>query len=125
MQKWTRRKDNECTHIPNLDRRLLSVPKLTERGLNTRFDLNGCSNFRDNEPLVREQRKQNVYVLHSAQERAMSIEHNPAGSKWELWYARVGHANFDTHESTQSATSGMPTISATKDAFAEDVLKAK
>lgn len=118
-------KITNALHIPNLDRRLLSVHKLTERGLNTRFDLNGCSIFRDNDLLVRAQRQQNVYVLHSVQERAMFIEHNPAGSKWELWHARVGHANFDTYKSTQSATSGMPTIGATSECVCGGCAKGK
>ena len=115
----------DALHIPNLDRRLLSVPKLTERGLVTRFDAKWCTILKGDHAIVRAKREQNVYVLRVQHERAMLVEHNVTSSKWELWHARVGHASFEAYKNTQCATSGMPEIAKSGDCVCGGCAKGK
>ena len=91
-------------HIPNLDRRLLSVPKISQHGLDMRFDANQCDMFRGNDLVVSAKREGNVYTLNVRHERAMVVDHNNAESKWELWHARIGHPSHTIYDKTQQSS---------------------
>ena len=65
-------------HIPNLDRRLVSVPKIAQHGLDLRFGANQCDIFRENDLVVPANREGNVYTLNVKHERAMVVDHNNA-----------------------------------------------
>lgn len=79
---------SEVLHIPGLDRRLLSVPKLTKKGWVTQFTATECTNSKNKRIAARAPLVSNSYVLSGYQERAMQVEYKEANSKWELYHAR-------------------------------------
>ncbi|DAZ94964.1 TPA: hypothetical protein N0F65_000059 [Lagenidium giganteum] len=92
----------DVLHVEGLDRRLLSVPKLTERGFTTQFDAKFCSIMRGDKVFVRARRVLSAYVLYTRLEHAMYCEMADATSKWELWHARLGHANPEAFKNTHN-----------------------
>lgn len=79
------------SHISGLDRRLLSVPKLTDRGFVTQFKSKSCNILRNSEVVVYATRVNNSFILQGHYEHAMIVEFNDEHGKWELWHARTGH----------------------------------
>uniref|UniRef100_A0AAV1VDZ4 Polyprotein n=1 Tax=Peronospora matthiolae TaxID=2874970 RepID=A0AAV1VDZ4_9STRA len=51
-----------------------------------------------------------AYMLDCEQEEAWFVQYAGAGSKWELWHARMGHPNQDALEKTRHATNGIPAV---------------
>uniref|UniRef100_A0AAV1UZQ8 Integrase catalytic domain-containing protein n=1 Tax=Peronospora matthiolae TaxID=2874970 RepID=A0AAV1UZQ8_9STRA len=51
-----------------------------------------------------------AYIFKCEQEGARFIQYAEAGSKWELWHARMGHLNQDALIKTRHATNGIPAI---------------
>ncbi|POM67185.1 Integrase catalytic core protein [Phytophthora palmivora] len=81
----------EVLYIPGLDRRLLSVGKLAERGLT-------------------EKKIGKANMLDCEQEEAQFVEYAGTGSQWELWHARMGHPSENAMINTQRITNGTPTV---------------
>ncbi|CAH0478581.1 unnamed protein product [Peronospora belbahrii] len=71
-------------HIPGFDRRLFAIAKGKKVG--------------------------KAYIFKCEQEGARFIQYAEAGSKWELWHARMGHLNQDALIKTRHATNGIPAI---------------
>lgn len=116
----------ETLHIPSLDRRLLSVSKLTERGLNVQFQAKQCVIMRGNDLVMSVQRHKNVYKLKMEPEPGcFFVEHGERTSIWELWHARLGHTNFDNYRRLQSGSNGLPVIKKTNDQLCSGCLKGK
>lgn len=82
-------------HIPNLGRRLLSVPMIAQHGLDMRLVANQCDINRGNDLVVSAKSEGNVDTLNVEHESAMVVEQKKAESKWELWHARMGHPSHD------------------------------
>lgn len=97
-------------HIPDLDRRLISVAKLTQRGLVVQFGPSHCSIIQGTEVVMKIPKKNNVYVIGEERERAMVIEHGHSPNQWELWHARLGHAGYANYLKTQQVVKGLPSI---------------
>ncbi|KAF1336396.1 Integrase catalytic core protein, partial [Globisporangium splendens] len=101
----------EVLHIPQLDRRLISISKLTQRGLGVRFNLTHCAIMNGDDVLVQAQRYKNIYKLNAVpEEGCFLVEHGDAQSKWELWHARLGHTTFENYSRLQSEENGLPVI---------------
>ena len=66
---------NEVLHIPTLDRRLLAVPKIVQRGYNVRFGEKYCGIYKDNVLMISAKRMRSVYTLDVEYEHAMLVEH--------------------------------------------------
>ena len=101
---------NEVLHILTLDRRLLAVPKIVQRGHNARFSEKCCGIYKDNVLMISAKRMGSVYTLGVEYEHSMLIEHEDAGSKWELWHARMGHISHSKFKMTQENTEGLPNV---------------
>jgi hypothetical protein len=81
----------DVLHIPGLDRRLLSVGKMAERGLNMEFQRFSCV-IRGNASAIAFGKKVGkAYMLDCNQEEARFVQYAGADSQWELWHARMGH----------------------------------
>ncbi|DAZ93969.1 TPA: hypothetical protein N0F65_008698 [Lagenidium giganteum] len=74
----------ETLHIPYLHQRLLSVPKIAQRGLDVRFGANNCGIGRDDELLLSAKRHSNS--------------------------ARRGHPSAYVYKATESVITGLPAI---------------
>ena len=53
----------EDLQIPDLDRRLLSVPQITQHGLHMQFGAKYCGIYKGNDLVVFAKRERNVYPL--------------------------------------------------------------
>ena len=100
----------DVLHIPKLDRRLLSVSKLVERGLSARFEEKQCSIWKDQELVVSAERHSNVYTLPIEPESAHYAQYEPSGGTSELWHARMGHPSNGNYSRTQQSTDGLPKV---------------
>ncbi|KAI9906288.1 hypothetical protein PsorP6_016486 [Peronosclerospora sorghi] len=82
----------EVLFIPNLDCRLISIPKLTSRGLDVMFGHRSCDIMNKGKLWVRVPRRGDSYYLPCrTTERANLVEHTRGQTEWELWHARLGH----------------------------------
>ena len=97
-------------HIPNLDRRLLSVPKIAQHGLHMRFGANQCDIFIGND----------LGCQRSAKGTCTHTMWNVSEPWWlitimlrarELWHARIGHPSHIIYDKTQQSTKGLSRIS--------------
>ncbi|RQM13328.1 hypothetical protein DD237_003846 [Peronospora effusa] len=95
-------------HIPGLDRRLLSVGKLAERGLNVEFERTSCIIWKKNQAAASGKKVGKAYILECQQETAQYVEYSDVDSNYDLWHARMGHLNKDALEKTQRVTTGIP-----------------
>ncbi|KAJ0392280.1 hypothetical protein ATCC90586_011623 [Pythium insidiosum] len=115
----------DVLHIPTLDRRLLSIPKVTQRGLDVKFGATHCSIWKEDKLVISAKRNGNAYVLNVEHEHAMYISHVGATSEWELWHARSGHPSHKNYQLTQAATEGMPIIGSEPQDLCGGCLKGK
>ncbi|KAE9040198.1 hypothetical protein PR001_g7195 [Phytophthora rubi] len=81
----------DVLHIPGLYRRLLSVGKLAERGLNVEFQRSSCVIWGNASAIALGKKVGKAYVLDCDQEEAWFVEYAGADSQWELWHTRMGH----------------------------------
>ena len=58
----------DVLHIPGLDRRLLSVDKLAESGLNVEFERTSCVNWNKNQSIALGRKVGESYMLECQQE---------------------------------------------------------
>uniref|UniRef100_A0AAV1TS81 Polyprotein n=1 Tax=Peronospora matthiolae TaxID=2874970 RepID=A0AAV1TS81_9STRA len=100
----------EVLHIPGLDRRLLSVGKLADRGLNVGFQRSSCVIWGAASAIAKGKKIGKAYMLDCEQEEARFVQYAGADSKWELWHARLGHPNQDALDKTRHATNGIPAV---------------
>ncbi|GMG15401.1 unnamed protein product [Phytophthora fragariaefolia] len=90
---------HEVHHVPVLDRNLLSVTKLEEREITTRFDTATCSlkNQRDEEIAVAE-RQGKLWVLDGetvdTHANAVAMLAQVPKATIQHWHERLGHLNF-------------------------------
>ena len=64
---------NEVLHILTLDRRLLAVPKIVQRGHNARFSEKCCGIYKDNVLMISAKRMGSLYTLDVDYEHAMLV----------------------------------------------------
>ncbi|POM74041.1 Integrase catalytic core protein [Phytophthora palmivora] len=96
----------EVLYIPGLDRRLLSVVKLAERGLTVEFQRSSCV-IRSKACAIASGRKVGkAYMFDCEQEEARFVEYAGTGTQWELWHARMGHPSENAMTKTQHITNG-------------------
>ncbi|KAE9332807.1 hypothetical protein PR003_g14330, partial [Phytophthora rubi] len=100
----------DVLHIPGHDRRLLSVGKLAERGLNVEFQRSSCVIWGNTSAIALGKKVGKAYMLDCDQEEARFVEYAGADSQWELLHARMGHPNKDALAKTQRATNGIPDV---------------
>lgn len=100
----------EVLLIPGLDRRLLSVGKLAERGLSVEFQRASCIIWDKNEALATGTRNGKAYTLDCQQEEARLVQYSGVDSQWELWHARMGHPSEDVLVKTMRSTEGIPAL---------------
>ncbi|GMF45505.1 unnamed protein product [Phytophthora fragariaefolia] len=100
----------DVLHIPGFDKRLLSVGKLAERGLNVGFQRSSCVIWGNANAIASGKKVDKAYVLDCDQEEARFVQYAGADSQWELWHARMGHPNKDALIKTQRATNGIPAV---------------
>ncbi|OWY92427.1 LOW QUALITY PROTEIN: hypothetical protein PHMEG_00038582, partial [Phytophthora megakarya] len=98
----------EAFYIPGLDRRLLSVGKLAERGMSVEFQRNSCVIWDKSKAVASGKKIGKAYVLDCQQDVAYYTEYSGVDSEWELWHARMGHLNDDSLTKTRLATTGLP-----------------
>uniref|UniRef100_A0AAV1UQT3 Uncharacterized protein n=1 Tax=Peronospora matthiolae TaxID=2874970 RepID=A0AAV1UQT3_9STRA len=71
----------EVLHIPGLDRRLLSVGKLADRGLNVEFQRSSCVIWGTASAIAKGKKVGKAYILDCEQEEARFVQYAEAGSK--------------------------------------------
>lgn len=72
----------DVLHIPQLDRRLISIPELTQRGLGLHFNSTHCVIMRGDDVLVQAPRYKDIYKLNAApEEGCFIVEHGDIQSK--------------------------------------------
>ncbi|CAI5726231.1 unnamed protein product [Peronospora farinosa] len=111
--------------IPGLDRRLLSVGKLAERGLNVEFERTSCIIWNINQATASGKKVGKAYILECQQETARYVEYSDVDSNYDLWHARMGHLNKDALEKTQRVTTGIPITNFKTKALSSGCLKGK
>ncbi|RMX68181.1 hypothetical protein DD238_008183 [Peronospora effusa] len=94
----------DVLHIPGLDRRLLSVGKLAERGLNVEFERTSCIIWNKKQATASGKKVGKAYILECQQETAQYVEYLDVDSNYDIWHARMGHLNKDALEKTQRVT---------------------
>lgn len=80
----------EVLHIPGLDRRLLLVGKLAERGMEVEFESSSCIIWSTQRAIAKGKKVGEAYILDCGQEEARLVEHAGVDTEWELWHARLG-----------------------------------
>ena len=83
----------EVLHIPGLDRRLLSMGKLTDRGLSVEFLRSSCVIWRNANAITMDTKVGKVYVLDCEQEEGRFVQYAGVDSKWKIWHARTEQPN--------------------------------
>ncbi|GMF16735.1 unnamed protein product [Phytophthora lilii] len=115
----------DVIYIPGLDRRLLSVGKLAERGMNVEFQRSSCVIWGKSSAIALGKKYGKAYVLDCQQEEARFAEYAGADSEWELWHARLGHPGKNGLVRTQRATYGMPVVKQETEKLCGGCLKGK
>nr|CAI72292.1 putative polyprotein [Phytophthora infestans] len=100
----------DVLHIPGLDRRLLSVGKLAERGMSVAFQRSSCVIWGRNAAIASGKKVGKAFLLDCQQEEAHFVQYAGPDSEWELWHARMGHLNKDALTKTQRSTIGIPHV---------------
>lgn len=100
----------DAMYVLGLDRRLLSVGKLAERGLRVEFQQFSCVIWGKNKALAMGKKIVKAFVLDCKLEEARFVEYAGADNQWELWHARMGHTSEGDMVKTQHATYGMPAL---------------
>ncbi|DBA03388.1 TPA: hypothetical protein N0F65_004665 [Lagenidium giganteum] len=91
-------------HIPKLDKRLMSVSKITHRQFNNEH----CAIFRNNEMVLKIPRYKNVYRLEiEPKGTAAHIVVHEVSDDWNLWHARMGNTNADNYKRCAKVTQGL------------------
>ena len=85
----------EDLFIPGLDRRLLSVGRLAERGLNVEYQRSSRVIWGDGSAIAVGEKVEKAFFLDCQQEEAQCVRYSGADSEWELWHARMEHPNKD------------------------------
>jgi hypothetical protein len=98
---------SEVLHIPGLDRRLMSVAKLVQRGFEVVFGQSKCTIVRDGKVILKIQQTDNVYRFDVAMQQAHAAELQH-GDAWRLWHARLGHVSHDNYRRLLGASDGLP-----------------
>ncbi|CAI5730574.1 unnamed protein product [Peronospora farinosa] len=115
----------DVLHIPGLDRRLLSVGKLAERGLNVEFERTSCIIWNKKQATASGKKVGKAYILECQQETAHYVEYSDVDSNYDLWHARMGHLNKDALEKTQRVTTGISITNFKTKALCSGCLKGK
>ena len=97
---------NEVLHIPTLDRQLLPVLNIVERGHKVRFSEKYCGIYKDNLLMIYAKRMGSVYTIDVEYEHAMLVEHKDAGNNLEPWHARMVHISHSKFKITQEGGYG-------------------
>nr|CCA26539.1 putative polyprotein [Albugo laibachii Nc14] len=96
-------------YVPDLDRRLLSIQALAEKGLNVSFGKGICQ-IRDNERVVTQVTKRGkVYVMECAiNELALADteKHDQNSSDFSTWHARLGHLPIEKVAALENCIDG-------------------
>ncbi|KAE9327341.1 hypothetical protein PR003_g16033, partial [Phytophthora rubi] len=100
----------DVLYIPGLDRQLLSVSRLADRGVSVEFQKKSCTIWNKSKVIASGKKVGKAYVLDCEKYMAHYVEYAGVDSEWELWHARMGHLNKDALVKTQRATTGMPTL---------------
>ncbi|OWZ15190.1 Integrase, catalytic core protein [Phytophthora megakarya] len=74
----------EVLYIPGLDRRLLSMGKLAERGLAVEFQRSSCTIWEATSAIATGTKMGKAYVLECEQEEVRFVEYTGVDSQWEL-----------------------------------------
>jgi len=104
----TRIKMVDVLYIPGLDRQLLSVSRLADRGMSVEFQQKSCTIWNRSKAIALGKKVGKAYVLDCDKDTAHYVEYAGVNDQWELWHARMGHLNKDALAKTQRATNGMP-----------------
>ncbi|KAI9919625.1 hypothetical protein PsorP6_017770 [Peronosclerospora sorghi] len=99
----------EVLFIPNLDRRLISIPTLTSRGLDVMFGHRSCDIMKNDKLWVSVPRRGDSYYLPCrTTERANFVEHTRGQSELELWHARLGYTHLANYRRLQLINPELP-----------------
>jgi transposase InsO family protein len=104
----TRIKMVDVLYIPGLDRQLLSVSRLADRGVSVEFQQKSCTIWNKSKAIALGKKVGKAYVLDCEKDTAHYVEYAGVNNQWELWHARMGHLNKDALAKTQRATTCMP-----------------
>jgi hypothetical protein len=85
----------DVVYIPGLYRRLLSVGRLSERGLSVEFQRLSCIIRSASRVIAMRNKVGKSFLLDCQQEKARFVEYSGDDSKWELLHARMGHPSKD------------------------------
>ncbi|DAZ97144.1 TPA: hypothetical protein N0F65_004758 [Lagenidium giganteum] len=107
----------DVLHTPRLERRLLSVAKLTKNGLTVTFTTDMCAIARGKEVVLHIAKANNVYKMNRVGHTANRVEMCPSDTDgWDLWHARLGHTSHENYRRITHASEGIPdALKATND----------
>ncbi|GMF20057.1 unnamed protein product [Phytophthora fragariaefolia] len=93
FKRWEKKRITvmDVLYIPGLARRLLSVGKLAQHGLNVEFQRSSCVIWRNASAVALGKKVGKAFVLDCDQESARFVEYAGANSKWELWDDHMEH----------------------------------
>lgn len=113
-------------HVPHLGRRLVSISKLTQKGLRVKFGDISCKILHADKVVLTAPRESNIYKMKTINEESdFFIEHNDEQSQWELCHARLGHTPIENFKLTATATDGLPKMTNKQDGLCSGCLKGK
>ncbi|GMF28211.1 unnamed protein product [Phytophthora lilii] len=115
----------DVLYIPGLDRQLLFVSRLAERGMSVEFQQKSCTIWNNSKAIALGKKVGKAYVLDCEKDMAQYVEYAGIDTEWELWHARMGHLNMDALAKTQRATTGMPVMNNKSMALCGGCMKGK
>ncbi|GMF32340.1 unnamed protein product [Phytophthora lilii] len=115
----------DVLYSPGLDRQLLSVSRLAERGMSVEFQQKSCTIWNNSKAIALGKKVGKAYVLDCEKDMAQYVEYAGVDTEWELWHARMDHLNMDALAKTQRATTGMPIMNKNSMALCGGCMKGK
>lgn len=91
----------EVLHIPELDKRLMSVGKLAGRGMRMEFQSSSCVIWSAKRAIASGKKIGKAYFQDYEQEEARLVEYSGAIKEWKLWHARLGRTGKAGMDKTQ------------------------
>src|SRR5437588_175492 len=83
-------------HVPDIDRNLISVASIVDKGFRVEFTHNGCVVSKGDKEMVIGQWEGNIYTLTGVQEVAytgLALQKDSAAK--DIWHRRIGHRSVN------------------------------
>ena len=85
----------DVLYIPGLDRQLLSVIRLAQRGMSAKFQKKSCTIWNKTKAIASGKKMGKAYLLDCEKNMVHYVEYAGVINQWELWHAPMSHLNKD------------------------------